>query len=736
MRSFRIPVSQMDLNAGAFEAVIAVDSMEKGESFLDNYGSHVSTGRQELGGIFFSTISVTSETSMSKVSMMSAASKKSEDIRSKSVNTEGGAGGSFLGVGGKASTRFGRATSVGEVKVTRKANAKGEAEEVETAQFENYIRSIGPSTPTPESFAEALFTDTSTWAITDRGRLEAMVPVTVVLEKALRQLRAASSGEDQDPVVKNLEMAILFVRAAWRRRAKLWGYLLNDTPDLNVPTPVINLLKSAFPSSLGRVPTLLKALLGSLIIKHTQEARKLVKSKEDLVDLVRPDVITVAKVIFAASMKAEEKNNSFPVELPFLDAAGVERQVNANMNRLMIANTGHFAALTLAYDDSKGRFTLSDKAREILWDASPEKKKRDAASATAAAGTQATDPPNEEAEEKKAFVEAAEDQLAKDVLAAWEAEVDPGDWGALDEAEKEVFIADKGPDATLSDETLGELWDALAVEGRRKWSEIPQGDEERTGFALERNAAHVEELWREERLERERNKFVATESGLRALWTSYSISSGSKASWRDLEVWQQKWIAQDKEQGGRWRAEDYQLFQGRYFKEDQSYDFVKALGDGLNAADPGPDEETRSSSPYTTKYITARLSSSSDDSDERATALQRGVSGMLKADWLVLRDLWVEDEKNPDLPTDDELGPEGYSLLSRIIKGIPSFVKMETAKEALEDAKKDLEPLTEATADTTVSKDDALNKAEELVKATEEVVKAAEAAYKADFPDE
>ncbi|CAM9586326.1 unnamed protein product [Ectocarpus fasciculatus] len=199
MRSFRIPVSQMDLNAGAFEAIIAVDSMEKGESFLDNYGSHVSTGRQELGGIFFSTISVTSETSMSKVSMMSAASKKSEDIRSKSVNTEGGAGGSFLGVGGKASTRFGRATSVGEVKVTRKANAKGEAEEVETAQFENYIRSIGPSTPTPESFAEALFTDTSTWAITDRGRLEAMVPVTVVLEKALRQLRAASSGEDQDP---------------------------------------------------------------------------------------------------------------------------------------------------------------------------------------------------------------------------------------------------------------------------------------------------------------------------------------------------------------------------------------------------------------------------------------------------------------------------------------------------------------------------------------------------------
>lgn len=224
------------------------------------------------------------------------------------------------------------------------------------------------------------------------------------------------------------------------------------------------------------------------------------------------------------------------------------------MNRLMIVNTGHFAALTLAYDTNKGRFTLSDEAREILWDASPEKKKRDAASAAAAtptAGTQPTDILNQEAEEKKAFVEAAEDRLAAAVRAAWQAEVAPatgaGDWGALDEIDKEAFIADKGPDATLSDETLGELWDAVAVEGRRKWSEIPQGDEARTGFALERNAAHVEELWREEaaaavreRWENpdgvERNRFVATESGLRTLWNSSSNSGGGKASWMDLEV--------------------------------------------------------------------------------------------------------------------------------------------------------------------------------------------------------
>lgn len=48
MKSFRIPLSQMELTTDAFAAVIMVDSIEKGEEFLDNYGSHVSTGRQEV----------------------------------------------------------------------------------------------------------------------------------------------------------------------------------------------------------------------------------------------------------------------------------------------------------------------------------------------------------------------------------------------------------------------------------------------------------------------------------------------------------------------------------------------------------------------------------------------------------------------------------------------------------------------------------------------------------------
>lgn len=52
MKSFRIPVSQMSLSADAYAAAIEVDSIEKGEEFLDNFGSHVSAGRHEVPHVF------------------------------------------------------------------------------------------------------------------------------------------------------------------------------------------------------------------------------------------------------------------------------------------------------------------------------------------------------------------------------------------------------------------------------------------------------------------------------------------------------------------------------------------------------------------------------------------------------------------------------------------------------------------------------------------------------------
>lgn len=45
------------------------------------------------------------------------------------------------------------------------------------------LQSMGPNVATPELFAKALFTDTSSWTVIDRGPFEALLPITVSFEK-------------------------------------------------------------------------------------------------------------------------------------------------------------------------------------------------------------------------------------------------------------------------------------------------------------------------------------------------------------------------------------------------------------------------------------------------------------------------------------------------------------------------------------------------------------------------
>lgn len=172
------------------------------------------------------------------------------------------------------------------------------------------------------------------------------------------------------------------------------------------------------------------------------------------------------------------------------------------------------------------------------------------------------------------------------------------------------------------------------------------------------------------------------------------------------QEWQRRWIEQNREQGGEWSAEDYQLFQRRYFAEDQSGgEFVKYLGDGL--------EELKEGGANPITLFEVRLS----DSETKKTALQRAVSGMLKADWVVLRDLWLEDEDNSGDFDSDELGPEGDSLWSRILAGVGLYEEKETAVKRLEKRTKE-----RADDNATLERlQSALNSAqEELVKAKED----------------
>ncbi|CAM9460011.1 unnamed protein product, partial [Scytosiphon promiscuus] len=61
MKSFRIPVSTMTMTEEALDSAMEVDTLLKAGQFLDTFGSHVSNGRHLLGGIFFRTMTLTTE---------------------------------------------------------------------------------------------------------------------------------------------------------------------------------------------------------------------------------------------------------------------------------------------------------------------------------------------------------------------------------------------------------------------------------------------------------------------------------------------------------------------------------------------------------------------------------------------------------------------------------------------------------------------------------------------------
>lgn len=96
---------------------------------------------------------------------------------------------------------------------------------------------VGPNTPTPETFAEALFADTSTWALTDRGRLEAMVPVTVLLEQAASQIVVLPNSNTDKELKKKFEVSqcgdtavrALLVSLLNDALEKAWGCMLRGT---------------------------------------------------------------------------------------------------------------------------------------------------------------------------------------------------------------------------------------------------------------------------------------------------------------------------------------------------------------------------------------------------------------------------------------------------------------------------------------------------------------------------
>ncbi|CAB1101350.1 unnamed protein product [Ectocarpus sp. CCAP 1310/34] len=237
MKSFRIPVSTMTMTEEALDHAMEVDTLLKAGQFLDTFGSHVSNGRHLLGGIFFRTMTLTTESEVDTSTLLAAASTQMQQSRTESSEATASAGAGAVGVSATASATMNSASSSGVVKFHATAGHSESESEDSRAMFHSFVRSMGPNVATPELFAEALFTDTSSWTVIDRGPFEALVPITVVLENMLVNFDPAS------PSKTKLENAMNLMTVAWQQRASVWKPLENDPA---VPVSLRNMIGRSF----------------------------------------------------------------------------------------------------------------------------------------------------------------------------------------------------------------------------------------------------------------------------------------------------------------------------------------------------------------------------------------------------------------------------------------------------------------------------------------------------------
>ena len=93
---------------------------------------------------------------------------------------------------------------------------------------------MGPNVATPELFAKALFTDTSSWTVIDRGPFEALLPITDVLDNMLCHFDPSSAGKTQLEVRERERGCPLsfFSRKNTKKKKKKGGGGNNNGPSM------------------------------------------------------------------------------------------------------------------------------------------------------------------------------------------------------------------------------------------------------------------------------------------------------------------------------------------------------------------------------------------------------------------------------------------------------------------------------------------------------------------------
>lgn len=175
MKCFAVPRTCLHPTEQACNMALSITEMVKDDKiikeeirrFFKIYGSHVPYGVHQLGGLFFTMSTATSQKEVDTTRLM--------HLNATKLTTQVSAGffGGVWGVG---------ASDTHEYSSSKASNTATQTEN-ESVHYTFSVKSIGPHADNPVSFKKALSTNNATWAILDRGDTAINVPVWELLRE-------------------------------------------------------------------------------------------------------------------------------------------------------------------------------------------------------------------------------------------------------------------------------------------------------------------------------------------------------------------------------------------------------------------------------------------------------------------------------------------------------------------------------------------------------------------------
>ena len=154
--SFRIPEDAMMLSSEAqkvLQQITSFDDLPLALTFLDEFGDHVVTGEQTLGGCFTRVVSMKTSRSLSVYELRT--------VFSQTTSASAGAGYSGFGVNAGGAVTHQQHTAGGQLTAT--------ANEAYTSTTTIAISNLGPLVSSAPAFSSALSANNRLWHIIDRG---------------------------------------------------------------------------------------------------------------------------------------------------------------------------------------------------------------------------------------------------------------------------------------------------------------------------------------------------------------------------------------------------------------------------------------------------------------------------------------------------------------------------------------------------------------------------------------